>query len=544
MGVLLVVLAAVAAVAVLVYLVDRLNPAGQGANAEDGPMPVVPRRILVGYLLVVGVGLVYMLASLASADFPDTPVQLAVASAPPSPSPSPTAAPSSTAPSPSRRPSPTDSPAPALTANPTPTDTPGPAVSPTAAPTPSPSNAPSRQGVPPASPAPGTPVLKQVFPLATLGSVPTSFLTVYGEGFVETGKEKTVVRFNRNPRLGEFLAPGLIKAQLEAEDLQAGSMIVDVANGERVSNAVIVSVGKPRVPVNVFGGTRYMTREIQLLLLVIFAGALGSYVHAVKSLTDFIGNRTATASWFWWYITRPFLGAAMALIFYAVLRGGFLAGSPADAKVVNHFGVIAIGALVGMFADKASQKLAEIFDTLFTSPDNRSGKLAVPVIDKVEPPILRPGTPVDLVLKGDRLGKVTKVHLNSDDRSPDTVSEKEVKVKLRAEDVAEPREIKVSAVNPDRGVSPAVSVFVSDLKIDTASLPEAKVGAAYDVKLAASGGSGSYKWKMSDGPSWLKTDEPGQMKGTPSKAGSIKVTVRVTDEAGASVAATFDLKVT
>ena len=31
------------------------------------------------------------------------------------------------------------------------------------------------------------------------------------------------------------------------------------------------------------------------------------------------GNRTLTASWFWWYVTRPFLGMALALIFYAVV---------------------------------------------------------------------------------------------------------------------------------------------------------------------------------------------------------------------------------
>jgi hypothetical protein len=46
----------------------------------------------------------------------------------------------------------------------------------------------------------------------------------------------------------------------------------------------------------------------------------------------------------WWYITRPYLGMSLALVFYAVLRGGFVVGSPADAKVVNPFGVLAIGA--------------------------------------------------------------------------------------------------------------------------------------------------------------------------------------------------------
>jgi hypothetical protein len=45
--------------------------------------------------------------------------------------------------------------------------------------------------------------------------------------------------------------------------------------------------------------------------------------------------------------------------------------------VVNPFGVIAIGALVGMFADKAAQKLAEVFDTLFKADDTRKTRSAL-----------------------------------------------------------------------------------------------------------------------------------------------------------------------
>jgi hypothetical protein len=37
-----------------------------------------------------------------------------------------------------------------------------------------------------------------------------------------------------------------------------------------------------------------------------------------------------------------------------------MVGTPADAKSVSEFGVVAMSAMVGMFADKASDKLAEI----------------------------------------------------------------------------------------------------------------------------------------------------------------------------------------
>jgi hypothetical protein len=202
---------------------------------------------------------------------------------------------------------------------------------------------------------------------------------------------------------------------------------------------------------------------VQLLLLAVCAGALGSYLHAIQSLADFIGNRTLIASWFWWYITRPFLGMAMALIFYAVLRGGFLAGTPGDAKIVNPFGVVVVGALVGMFADKAAQKLGEIFDTLFTSEDPRGGKLASPVIDKLEPDTVRTGTsnPVVLKISGDRLGKVSGVRLNADERRPDTVSEHALTLTLSPDDMKEARDVMITAVNPDGGVSPAVKLRVT-----------------------------------------------------------------------------------
>lgn len=94
------------------------------------------------------------------------------------------------------------------------------------------------------------------------------------------------------------------------------------------------------------------------------AGALGSYIHAVKPLTDFLGNRADKQSWFWFYVTRLFLGAGLAMIFYiyTVLRGGLMTGAQGDAAV-NPFGVVVVCGPVGMFADRAAQKLSELFDT-------------------------------------------------------------------------------------------------------------------------------------------------------------------------------------
>jgi hypothetical protein len=485
------------------------------AHTDDGaPMPMVFRRILSYYLLLVGSGLMYLLIALSSIDFPET--TLLPESAPVEP-------PSATMGQPNQHPNGGGERQQGGTA-------------------------PTQGAMAGTAPDTTMPILLKIFPQSTIGSTPTVSLALYGRNFQPESK----VRFNMRERAKHFVGQELMTALLEPADLiSVGSITVDVVNpGNKTSNTIAVPISKPRVPLNILGWQAPITREAQLLLLAICAGAVGSYVHAIKSLADFIGNRTLTASWFWWYITRPFLGMAMALIFYAVLRGGFLAGTAADAKVVNPFGVVAVGALVGMFADKAAQKLGEIFDTLFTSEDPRGGKLAAPVIDTLDPDTVTVDAPLPIVLKisGDRLGKVSGVRLNADERKPDTVSEHELSLTLRPDDVAQPQEITVTAVNPDGGVSPAVKLYVvrplSIVMPDTAALPEATVAVAYHQELKASGGLVPYKWSLDDAPAWLQlSEQTGILRGTPAMPGDTEVSVKVSDKKGMAVSKTFALKV-
>lgn len=114
-----------------------------------------------------------------------------------------------------------------------------------------------------------------------------------------------------------------------------------------------------------------ISREIDLLLLVILAGALGSFLHMAQSFSDFAGNQTLKSSWNWWYALRPFVGSILALLIYAVIRGGLItaASLPAgfDASGFNPYGLIGGAALAGMFSKAATQKLGDVFDTLFQS---------------------------------------------------------------------------------------------------------------------------------------------------------------------------------
>ena len=72
--------------------------------------------------------------------------------------------------------------------------------------------------------------------------------------------------------------------------------------------------------------------EQRLLLLVIFGGALGTLVHCLRSVYWYIGNRSLIKSWTAMYFMMPFAGAALSLVFYLVVRGGFFSPSHPSNK--------------------------------------------------------------------------------------------------------------------------------------------------------------------------------------------------------------------
>ena len=134
-----------------------------------------------------------------------------------------------------------------------------------------------------------------------------------------------------------------------------------------------------KTPASVLGVDFKLDDEIRMIALVVLIGALGSYVHVATSFASYVGNKKFIDSWTWWYVLRPFIGVALALIFYFIIRGGLLSvgTGPADANI---FGIAAISGLVGMFSKHASDKLREVFDHLFRTAqgegdDQRADKL-------------------------------------------------------------------------------------------------------------------------------------------------------------------------
>ncbi|MDJ0893722.1 MAG: hypothetical protein QNJ92_01160 [Alphaproteobacteria bacterium] len=106
--------------------------------------------------------------------------------------------------------------------------------------------------------------------------------------------------------------------------------------------------------------------ESTALAIAMICGGLGSFVHVATSFSSFAGNRSLKPSWIWWFLLRPPIGAALALMVYFITRSGFLLDGPLG-EVVSPTGIAALSATVGLFAKQAIDKLKNVSDVAFNS---------------------------------------------------------------------------------------------------------------------------------------------------------------------------------
>ncbi len=158
--------------------------------------------------------------------------------------------------------------------------------------------------------------------------------------------------------LGFYLVFILIFATIQFIYLWPGDISTDL--GKEIKSGIFM----------VFGKTLPIGKDARVILIVLLAGVIGSSIHVMTSFSTYIGNRSEKESWLWWYYLRPFIGMALAFVFYCVLRGGFLA-SGSNVENMNLYGIVAVASLVGIFSKQATDKLREIFDNLFRT---ESGK--------------------------------------------------------------------------------------------------------------------------------------------------------------------------
>jgi hypothetical protein len=101
-----------------------------------------------------------------------------------------------------------------------------------------------------------------------------------------------------------------------------------------------------------------------LFIMMFCAGMLGAVIRAVYSYFKHIGLQDFSFLWTWFYILVPFMGGALSLVIYLVIRGGFYGASFGKGVVLNLFSFAALGALTGLFTDNAMEKLKQIASTI------------------------------------------------------------------------------------------------------------------------------------------------------------------------------------
>ena len=174
------------------------------------------------------------------------------------------------------------------------------------------------------------------------------------------------------------------------------------------------SVGARSQHVALIFGAVHLTLQPEaiLLLLVIFASALGSFIHVATSFSTHVGRGELEPGWTSWYALRLLIGPALAIVFYFVVRAGFFNGD-ATTSSVSSYGIAAIAGIVGLFSRQATEKLRELFDTLFRT-DTKEDEEAAPVVRAVDAhPSDSDPSFVEVVLTGEGFVRQTQVRLGT-----------------------------------------------------------------------------------------------------------------------------------
>ncbi|MFJ5234730.1 hypothetical protein ACIQBJ_33130 [Kitasatospora sp. NPDC088391] len=160
----------------------------------------------------------------------------------------------------------------------------------------------------------------------------------------------------------------VLGAVLLAEAFVCVALLISVWTPLTTLTAERAPTGDPAVW-TVFGlGPWRLTSNTAMLLAVLAASGLGSFVHAATSFATYAGNRQLLPSWLPWYLLRTAIGAALALLVYFLLRGGLFANGT-DGTATNPYGFAGIAGLCGLFSKQATDKLREVFDTILTTSD-------------------------------------------------------------------------------------------------------------------------------------------------------------------------------
>lgn len=173
----------------------------------------------------------------------------------------------------------------------------------------------------------------------------------------------------------------LLGLMLIAEAFVCVAVLVSVWTPLTTLTAERAAPGEPMAWTVLGLGPWHLTSNTAMLIAVLAASGLGSFVHAATSFATYAGNRQLLPSWLPWYLLRTAIGGALALLVYFLLRGGLFANGT-DGTATNPYGFAGIAGLCGLFSKQATDKLREVFDTVLTT---RAGAGDDERDDKIQP---------------------------------------------------------------------------------------------------------------------------------------------------------------
>jgi hypothetical protein len=214
--------------------------------------------------------------------------------------------------------------------------------------------------------------------------------------------------------------------------------------------------------------TAHVDKSTGLLLLALIMGAIGGYVHATTSFVSYVGNRQFKASWGWWYALRALIGAALALLAYVALRGGFLTGNSTTTTAnIDAYGVATVSGLVGLFSKQATDKLEEVFNTAFRTgsgigDSQRKDSITpeAPSVNALDPASFSIANPKPIVIKGAGFNRAAVVKLDGGVIPATWRSGSEILIGALPPALSVLGSVRVTVMNPDEGASPAVELHI------------------------------------------------------------------------------------
>jgi hypothetical protein len=226
---------------------------------------------------------------------------------------------------------------------------------------------------------------------------------------------------------------------------------------------------------------------IGILTLIAIMGALGGIVHGISSFATFVGNRELKPSWLWWYFLKPFLGASVSLVVYLVFRAGF-GGNDYSLGSADCVKVAALAGLIGLFAEPATIKLRDIFDTLFTTRDDKrkdAAGAATLKLESLDPATVTAGQaqPLSLRILGTGFTAGSQVKIGDGaPRVPAHMTPTQLDLSLQPADVKTAHDLPVVVVNDGQRSNTLV------LKVVSADASPAASGAAPPTPQPGKGG--------------------------------------------------------